>query len=155
MAQDPLRPLLVELPFALPPHEIDVHGQATEAVLARWLAELREHFLRVRVAPPAQPAGGVSVRLLRSEITYKHPVSLGEPVQGCLWLSDASRLRWTVSAELRGPQHLAVAATQVAVFWSLDARRAIPVPDALVAGLDGAAPTTPDGGRPPPPATAP
>jgi acyl-CoA thioester hydrolase len=100
-------------------------------VFARWLAELRQAFLARHHPVAASLADGTTIRLLRSEITFKHPVMLGEPVRGCMWLSDLSRVRWTVGAELRGPQHVVAIATQVCAFWSLDVADAVPVPAVL------------------------
>jgi acyl-CoA thioester hydrolase len=111
-------------------------GIVSNIVYVRWLEDLRLQLLD-RYHPLAdQLARGYTPVLARTEISYKHPVRLGESVEGRMWASDLGRARWTLGAELRGPEHLAAEATQVGYFWDLETHRPIPVPDVLVRRFD-------------------
>jgi acyl-CoA thioester hydrolase len=129
---DSVHRLLTELTFTAQSYDVDFMGIVSNIVYVRWLEDLRLELLARYHPLNHQLARGYTPILARTEIVYKHPVQLGEPVCGRMWVSDLARARWTVSAELHGPQHLAASATQVGYFWNLDARRPIPVPEELV-----------------------
>jgi acyl-CoA thioester hydrolase len=128
---DPDRPLLVELDFHARTYDVDFMGIVSNIVHVRWLEDLRLRLLAVHHPLEVQLARGYAPILTRTEITYQHPVRLGEPVRGAMWVADLGRARWTVAAELAGSEHLAATAIQVGTFWDLAAQRPAPVPPEL------------------------
>jgi len=128
---DPDRPLLVELEFTIRTYDVDFMGIVSNIVYVRWLEDLRLQLLAVHHPLEDQLNRGYAPILVRTEITYKHPLRLGEPVRGAMWVSDLGRARWTVAAEIAGPEHLAASAIQVGSFWDLAGRCSIPIPEEL------------------------
>jgi acyl-CoA thioester hydrolase len=142
---DPATPLLTELDFRARSYDVDFMGIVSNIVHVRWLEDLRLRLLELYHPLENQLELGYAPILARTEISYRQPVRLGEQVHGRMWVSDLSRSRWTVTAELRVGPHPAANATQVGYFWDLQRRRPIPVPDALVR-RHAAWPEPPDGG---------
>jgi acyl-CoA thioester hydrolase len=128
---DPSRPLFVELDFVAQSYDIDFMGIVSNIVYVRWLEDLRLRLLELYHPLADQLARGYTPVLARTEISYKHPVRIGESVEGQMWVSDLGRARWTLGAELRCGRHLAASATQVGYFWNLETRRTVPVPEVL------------------------
>jgi len=91
----------------------------------------------------AMLADGVSPILTRTEINYQRPVRFGDQVIGRMWVSDLSRVRWTVEAEIRNGDQLASMARQSGYFASLETLRPIRIPEQL--RLRWQAATTADG----------
>jgi acyl-CoA thioester hydrolase len=91
-----VRPLLVELPIIVKTYDIDFANIVHNRVYIRWLEDLRQQLLTKYYPMEAMLADGVSPILTRTEIDYRWPVRFGDAVIGRMWVSDLTRVRWTV-----------------------------------------------------------
>jgi acyl-CoA thioester hydrolase len=125
------RPLEVELAIPVKTYDIDFVGIVHNSVYIRWLEDLRIKLLDEHL-PLAQPLkAGFCPIIAGTEIEYKRPIKLFDQVIGRLWLSNLSRLKWTVKAEILSNHELAAIATQKGAFINLQNGRPIPIPEEL------------------------
>ena len=74
---------------------------------------------------------GLSPILTRTEIDYRLPVRFGDAVDSQMWVSNLSRVRWTVEAEIWCEGQVAAAAVQHGYFADLATLRPTRVPEKL------------------------
>jgi acyl-CoA thioester hydrolase len=125
------RPLLVELPIVVKTYDIDFANIVHNRVYIRWLEDLRQQVLTEYYPLEAMLADGVSPILTRTEIDYKWPVRFGDAVIGRMWVSDLSRVRWTVEAEITIGNQVVSSARQSGYFASLETLQPVRIPEQL------------------------
>lgn len=125
------RPLLVQLPIVVKTYDVDFAGIVHNMVYIRWLEDLRLEVLAAHYPMAAMLDDGVSPILTRTEIDYRLPVRFGEAVDAQMWVSDLSRVRWTVEAEIRRGGEVVAAAVQHGYFADLATLRPTRVPEKL------------------------
>lgn len=126
------RPLMVSLPFTVKTYDIDFAGHVSNIVYIRWLEDLRLHFLDTYFPLPQQMAESYAPILIRTEIDYKRALRLFDaPIQGQMWLGDASRLKWCLQAEFTLDTEVVAASVQRGVFIDMTTHRPIPLPAPL------------------------
>jgi acyl-CoA thioester hydrolase len=136
------RPLLVELPIVVKTYDIDFANIVHNRVYIRWLEDLRQQVLTEYYPMEVMLADGASPILTRTEIDYRWPVRFGDSVLGRMWVSDLSRVRWTVEAEittgnnataehLTAGERLAATGRQSGYFASLETLQPIRIPEVL------------------------
>jgi acyl-CoA thioester hydrolase len=126
-----VRPLLVELPIIVKTYDIDFANIVHNRVYIRWLEDLRQQILTEHYPMEAMLADGVSPILTRTEIDYHWPVRFGDAVLGRMWVSDLSRVRWTVEAEIFAGNQEAATARQSGYFASLATLQPVRIPDQI------------------------
>lgn len=132
------RPLLVEHPITIKTYDVDFVQIVHNIVYIRWLEDLRL-LLLTRAYPLEQLlADGYVPILTRTAIDYRASLRFGDQVTGRIWLSDLSRVRWTVTAEIYGGERLAAAATQQGFFADSGTLRPVPIPAPLRRGWEAA-----------------
>lgn len=125
------RPFLTTLPITVKTYDVDFAMIVHNAVYIRWLEDLRTQLLADYLPIEEIIAGGVSPILTRTEIDYKWPVRLGDAVNGRMWVSDLSKTRWTVQAELTVGEKICAAAMQLGYFANLKTLRPARIPEKL------------------------
>ena len=125
------RPLAVEQSFEVKTYDVDFVNIVHNMVYIRWLEDLRLQLLTAHYPLEAVLAAGQSPILIRTEIDYRYPVRFGDRVMGHMWLSDLSRVRWTVSAEIFAGDKLAASSVQQGYFADRETLRPIRIPQAL------------------------
>jgi acyl-CoA thioester hydrolase len=125
------RPLLVELPIVVKTYDIDFANIVHNRVYIRWLEDLRQQILTEHYPMEAMLADGVSPILTRTEIDYRWPVRFGDAVFGRMWVSNLSRVRWTVEAEITTGDRVVSTARQNGYFAGLDTLQPVRIPDQL------------------------
>jgi acyl-CoA thioester hydrolase len=127
-------PLEVGLRFRPKPYEIDLMGVVGNAVVVRWMEDLRvsmmdRYFPEVDVTRPEHQSV-----IYRTEIHYKRPVRYCDRVDGRAWLSAASRLKWNVRFEFRleATSRIALEATQWGAFVRSQGGRLVPAGNQLL-----------------------
>jgi len=125
------RPFLLKLPIKVKTYDIDFASIVHNAVYIRWLEDLRSELL-VDVYPiESMFADGLSPILTRTEIEYRLPVYFGNDVLGYMWVSDLSRVRWTVEAEIYVGDKIVAWSRQQGYFTDLETMRPVRIPELL------------------------
>ncbi|WP_427157602.1 acyl-CoA thioesterase [Aliinostoc sp. HNIBRCY26] len=125
------RALEVVMTIPIKTYDIDFMGIVSNIVYIRWLEDLRLKFLEEYFHLEKQLQQGYAPIIAGTEIEYKRPIKLNYQVVGRLWLSNLSRLKWTVQAEILANEELAALAIQKGAFVNLDNNRPIPIPEEL------------------------
>lgn len=128
----PAKPFQVTLNFTVRTYDIDFVGIVSNIVYVRWLEDLRlqalaEHF----PLDTAMQELGIAPVLLRTEIDYKQPIRLFDPVVGVLWAAEIGRVRQVLQGEFRVNGELRAAGRQTTCFINLQTGRPVPTPSAI------------------------
>ncbi len=128
----PTKPFQVTLNFTVRTYDIDFVGIVSNLVYARWLEDLRlqalaEHF----PLDTAVQELGIAPVLLRTEIDYKQPIRLFEPVVGVMWAAEISRVRQVLQGEFTVNGELRAAGRQTTCFIDLQTGRPVRTPNAI------------------------
>ncbi len=122
---DPLRPLLVELPFTVKTYDIDFANIVHNLVYIRWLEDLRLALIAPYLSLASLLEAAIGPILEQTDIRYRRAVRFGDRVLGRMWLAEATRVRWAVGAEFVVEGDVAASAAQRGYF--LDLQRFVPV----------------------------
>ena len=88
-----------EMVIPVLPVDIDEQNHVNNAVYLRWVQDIATAHWRAVASPKAQKAIGWVV--LRHEIDYKGPATLGDEVVLCTWVGKATRLTFERFTEIR------------------------------------------------------
>jgi acyl-CoA thioester hydrolase len=83
----------------VPPGDIDEQNHVNNTVYLRWVQDVATAHWRALASPEAQEAIGWVV--LRHEIDYKAPATLGEEIVLRTWVGGATRLTFERFTEIR------------------------------------------------------
>jgi len=131
MGPGPERPLFVELPFQIKTYDIDFAAHVSNIVYIRWLEDLRLEILNRYFPLDAQMEQGYAPVLVKTEISYKNALRLGDAVVGRMWGSSLGRVKFSLTGAFTCAEDVAATFNQTGVFASLKTGRAIPVPEGL------------------------
>ncbi|HWH92139.1 MAG TPA: thioesterase family protein [Candidatus Binatia bacterium] len=81
------------------PVDIDEQNHVNNTVYLRWVQDIATAHWQAVASPKAQKAIGWVV--LRHEIDYKGPATLGDEVVLCTWVGQATRLTFERFTEIR------------------------------------------------------
>jgi acyl-CoA thioesterase FadM len=85
-------------------------------------------------------SAGLGSPVVRTQVTYSHPLRLDDPVEATLWFKARTNRSFTVLCRFAAGPEAPVAAevqiTQVTVRRDGDAVRSVPVPEELVSELE-------------------
>ncbi len=110
----------VELDLDVHTFDIDFAGHVSNISYLRWLEIGRLALLRDAGAPiEVLVAAGTAPVLTRTEIDYRRPLHLGDPVHLALWLVELRGASATLGFEITTGEHLAATARQVGLFVDL------------------------------------
>jgi acyl-CoA thioester hydrolase len=79
--------------------DIDEQNHVNNTVYLRWVQDIATAHWRAVASPKAQKVIGWVV--LRHEIDYKGPATLGDEVVLCTWVGEATRLTFERFTEIR------------------------------------------------------
>ena len=88
-----------EMIVSVLPADIDEQNHVNNTVYVRWVQEVATAHWRAIASPEVQLAIGWVV--LRHEIDYKAPATLGDEILLRTWVGDATRLRFERFTEIR------------------------------------------------------
>jgi acyl-CoA thioester hydrolase len=88
-----------EMVIPVLPGDIDEQNHVNNTVYLRWVQDIATAHWRAVASPNAQKAIGWVV--LRHEIDYKGPATLGDEVVLCTWVGEATRLTFERFTEIR------------------------------------------------------
>jgi acyl-CoA thioester hydrolase len=126
-------PLFVARAFVVRTYDVDFASIVHNLVYIRWLEDLRLDLLQPHLPMEQMLHSGYSPILTHTEIDYIHPISLGDPVHGKMWVSELGRTRWALQAEFKTGDTLASRATQRGYFADLQTLRPVRAPERLQA----------------------
>ncbi|HLI29321.1 MAG TPA: thioesterase family protein [Chloroflexota bacterium] len=135
MREDSRRLWPISLPIEIKGYDIDAWGIVSNIVYVRWLEDLRTALLWSLVDWQQCYREGHGPVLARTEIDYRRPLRLGDPLVGHMWVAGAGRSRWQVGAEFVVDGRVAAAARQEGYWVDLRTVRPVPLPAALRARL--------------------
>ncbi len=127
------RPFHTQLPISVKTYDVDFANIVHNMVYIRWLEDLRLQILEAYYPVDEMLADGIGPILIKTEIEYKQPIRMGDQVIGQLWISDLSRVRLTMQAEILVNDQIAAQATQVCLFVDMKSFRPIRIPKRLQA----------------------
>ncbi len=125
------RPLLITWPIVVRTYDVDFANIVHNIVYFRWLEDMRSEILADVLPIDEILATGISPILTKTVIEYRLPVRIGDEVVGQMWVSDLSRTRWTLSAEISVGGRMCTAAYQSGYFADLKTLRPVRVPEKL------------------------
>ncbi|MFW5688498.1 MAG: acyl-CoA thioesterase [Spirochaetota bacterium] len=125
-------PLFVELPFTVKTYDIDFAGHVSNIVYIRWLEDLRFALLDEYYPLDEAMSEGFAPVLSRTEIDYRIPIRLFEPVIGQMWAGKAGGVRMELLARFTVGPKLCAEVRQEGVFVSLESGRPVRAPAKLV-----------------------
>jgi acyl-CoA thioester hydrolase len=88
-----------EMVIPVLPGDIDDQNHVNNTVYLRWVQDIATAHWRAVASPNAQNASRWEV--LRHEIDYKGPATLGDEVVLCTWVGEATRLTFERFTEIR------------------------------------------------------
>ena len=125
------RPFLFQLTIKVMTYDIDFANIVHNAVYIRWLEDLRTELLAETYPIENMLVDGLSPILTKTEIEYRLPIYFGNEVVGGMWVSDLSRVRWTVEAEICVGDKIAAWSRQQGYFASMETLRPVRIPTIL------------------------
>jgi acyl-CoA thioester hydrolase len=131
MTNGEFRPLLIEVAFQVKTYDVDYAQIVHNAVYIRWLEDLRLQILSEHLPLEKLLADHISPVLEKTEITYHRPLRLFDRATGRMWVSNLSRARWEVRAEISRGDMVAASAKQTGYFMDLEMYRPIRIPTIL------------------------
>lgn len=125
-------PLFIEREFTVKTYYIDFAGHVSNIVYIRWLEDLRFAFMEEYHPLGPSMENGVAPVVTRTEVDYRRPVRLFEPVIGRMWAGDAGKLRMNLHATFTVAEQVCVEARQQGVFIDLKTGRPQRIPGELL-----------------------
>lgn len=118
----------VELPIPVRAYDIDALGHVNNVVYVRWLEDLRTAILDTYLPYQQLMAEQISPVLTRTEIDYKKPIKLFEPVMGRAWISLVKGVRMYMNFEFTVNGQVRSTAVQTGVFFHIKKERPVRPP---------------------------
>jgi acyl-CoA thioester hydrolase len=107
----------VELDLEIYTFDIDFAAHVSNITYIRWLEIARLQLLiDIGIPTPDLLERGVAPVLMRTEIDYKSPLVLGEPVHLSLWLTELRAASATLAFRITSGERLAATAVQRGLF---------------------------------------
>jgi len=128
---EPANAFEVKLDIPVRAYDIDALGHVNNVVYVRWLEDLRTAILDTYLPYEQLMASQISPVLTRTEIDYKKPVKLFEPVMGRAWISQVKGARMYMNFEFTVEDELRAKAVQTGVFFHVEKERPVRPPAAF------------------------
>ena len=112
-------------------YDIDFAGIVSNIVFIRWLEDLRLELMDAAYPLTQALDDDVAPILLKTEIRYRRPVMIRDPLVGRIRVKDMTRVRWRLAAEFAVGDTLCAEAEQEGLFMRLSTRRPIAIPKPL------------------------
>ena len=121
----------VQHDFRVMTYDIDFAGIVSNISYIRWLEDLRNLFAERVLSIGDALQRGIAPALMHTEIDYLAPVRFPDTVDGRMWLSEHSRIKWVIAAEFRSQaaDRLVARAKQIGVFVELNSLRPVRLPE--------------------------
>lgn len=139
LSRDGATRAMLELPLHVAGYDIDVVGHVNNAVYVRWLEDLRTVWMTRWLPFEECVARGQSPVLMRIEIDYRAPLTMGDRAVGRVWVAEAARARAVLEAEITrvSDGRVCAQALQTVCFVDMATGRPIRMPPAFVDAMSG------------------
>ena len=114
-----------EMVIPVLPGDIDEQNHVNNTVYLRWVQDIATAHWRAVASPNAQKSIGWVV--LRHEIDYKGPATLGDEVVLCTWIGEATRLTFERFTEIRRKSDARLLSQARTLWCPIDAETGRPV----------------------------
>jgi acyl-CoA thioester hydrolase len=114
-----------EMVIPVLPGDIDEQNHVNNTVYLRWVQDIATAHWRAVASPKAQKSIGWVV--LRHEIEYKGPATLGDEVVLCTWVGEATRLTFERFTEIRRKSDARLLSQARTLWCPIDAQTGRPV----------------------------
>ncbi|MCG8572481.1 MAG: acyl-CoA thioesterase [Spirochaetes bacterium] len=132
MEQSQIRPMYLEKPLKVNAYDIDVMGIVSNIVYIRWFEDLRFYFLDHYWPYEEMMEKKQSPILAKTEANYHHPITIFDKPIGKIWVSEFSRVRWTMCLEISTADKIHCTGLQTGYVFSLEKKRPVPFPRDLL-----------------------
>jgi acyl-CoA thioester hydrolase len=112
-------------------YDIDFAGIVSNIVFIRWLEDLRLGLMEQAYPLIRALAEDVAPILLSTQIAYRRPVTIADPLIGRIGVSALSRVRWRLAAEFTVNGAVHAEAEQEGLFIRLSTRKPIAIPEPI------------------------
>ena len=126
-----IRQLLVEKKFKINAYDIDAMGIVSNIVYIRWFEDLRMLFLDTYWPLEIMLRSGKSPVLAKTEIEYKHPLTIFDKPNGCAWASNLGRSKWEMEFEFINGNKVICTGKQTGYVIDLKSKKPVEMPDEL------------------------
>lgn len=123
--------LEVEILFPVKTYDIDFGGVVSNLVYLRWLEDLRLQIMQTYCPLENQLAIGVGPVLLSTHIEYRKSIKFGENAIGKMWVTNMTKLKWNVKAEILVGDKIAAKGEQLGIFVKFPSGSPTTIPEQL------------------------
>ena len=113
------------------PYDIDVLGHVSNIVYIRWLEDLRLKLLHMYYPFDTSLEKGISPVLVHTEIDYKKPVKLFDPLVGFGYISSLGKIKLEFKAEFTVNGEIKAIARQEGIFFDVKKEKPVRMPAEL------------------------
>ena len=125
------QPLLLEKNIKINGYDIDVLGIVSNIVYVRWFEDLRHHFLDEYWPYEEMLASNQSPVLAKTEVDYKHPLTIHDQPVGRIWVEHFGRGKWIMRFEILAAGKISCSGRQTGYVIDTQRMKPIPIPEGL------------------------
>ena len=125
------RKILVEERIRIKAYEIDAMGVVSNIHYVKWFEDLRHRMLDVHYPYDEMMKVGISPVLMKTEVEYKHPLTIQDHPVGMIWATKMDKMKWELRFEIMSDGRLCCKGVQKGCFWDLNRGRPTLVPERL------------------------
>jgi len=126
-----------EQPLPIRTYDIDFAGIVSNIVFIRWLEDLRLGLMDRAYPLLRALAEDIAPILLSTQIDYRRPVTIADPLIGRIRVAGLTRVRWQLAAEFIVGGAMHAEARQEGLFMRLSTRKPIAIPEPIRRWHDG------------------
>ncbi|MBN1857950.1 acyl-CoA thioesterase [Candidatus Bipolaricaulota bacterium] len=116
--------------------DIDVSGRASNVAFVRWLEDARRALLdEAGTSIGTLMEEGFLPAVLRTEILYRHPVCVEDPLRAEVWIDQLRRARYRIAFQFMVGENIVASGTQDGVLVGLKTLRPGRMPQSVRDGL--------------------
>lgn len=135
-----MKAFFIETDIRVATYDIDFAGHVSNISYLRWLEDMRRTMFDKYSSFAGFIERGMTPVLVSTEIKYKTPIKLFDEPKGYMWISELTKTRLVVDAEIHVQSNLSTTVRHTGVFIDLRTMKPVRIPrdfvDAVHASLD-------------------
>lgn len=128
----------VEMNINVKIYDIDAMGIVSNIVYLRWFEDMRLLFLDKHYPYQEMIAAGISPILIKTEITYKTPITIQDHPVGVCTIKNLGSSKWEMEFEIKSDNAIHCKGKQIGCFYNIDKKRPSLVPERLIEAYEEA-----------------